>query len=517
MKSGARRRRLNITRRAVQAAFLALFVLLAVEAAYPPLRLPASNFLLRLDPLAAVVSIFTVHRLSVIAQFWPALVLLGLTALSGRFFCAWICPLGTCFDAAGAVKPKALRYYQPRGAEIRELRAAGGQSGGRLRRWPKYVFLAVVIGLAIGGVNLLYIGSPMVVANRAVYQLLLPAVPFLFIGLVLVAFLYRPRFWCDDLCPTGALMSLVSAAGKRLPARVSPLAVVKEPAACISCGACFKRCDFEVAEPLVSQRVGRLASVDCTQCGECVEACPAGGALALESFGLKLAASGKKGARPVEGRLRPVADGAEGAGGKFVIGRREFIESAGVGAVLLAGYGVGLRKTAAPVLRMPGAQDEQAFIARCNRCEACARACPPGCLKPMGLDSGLQKLWTPRFVPRQAGCVFDQCGQACQSVCPTHAIERVEPGQVRIGRAQVNKRTCLAWRGNPCLVCYERCRFNAISLDRERPVVQADKCTGCGACEETCPTGKASIKVLPLSASARNDSGGGSRGRRNKV
>lgn len=175
--SGRRRRRLAVTRRVVQAAFLALFVLLAIEAAYPPLRLPASNFLLRLDPLAAVVSIITVHSLAVIAEFWPAWVLLGLTALSGRFFCAWICPLGTCFDAAGAAKPKALRYYQPSGSEVRELTESGGSATGRLRRAPKYVFLVLVLGLAFAGVNLLYIGSPMVVANRTVYQLLAPLTP----------------------------------------------------------------------------------------------------------------------------------------------------------------------------------------------------------------------------------------------------------------------------------------------------------------------------------------------------
>jgi len=483
----------------VQAGFLALFVVLAIEAAYPPLRLPASNLLLRLDPLAALVSLVTVHRLSVVVLFWPAWVLLGLTALSGRFFCAWICPLGTCFDAAGAVKPHALKYYRPRGARVRALRASRGTTGSRLRRWPKYAFLALVLGLALAGVNLLYIGSPLVIANRTVYQLLLPAVPFLFIGLILLAFLYRPRFWCDDLCPMGALMSLTSAAGKRLPARVSPLAVVKEPDACISCGACYKKCDFEIEEPLVSQLAGRLSSLDCTGCGACVEACPAPGALALESFGLRLASSGEKGAEAGEPR-QPRREVSPEAGGGFALGRREFIESAGVAAVLLAGYGVGLKKASAPVLRMPGAQDESAFIAKCNRCEACARACPPGCLKPMGLDTGLQKLWTPRFVPREAGCVFDQCGQACQGVCPTRAIQKVDAAHVRIGRARVNKRTCLAWRGNPCLVCYERCRFNAIALDRERPEVKADRCTGCGACEETCPTAKASIRVMPIVA-----------------
>ena len=35
--------------------------------------------------------------------FLPALVLPALTAFSGRFFCAWICPLGTCFDVCSAL------------------------------------------------------------------------------------------------------------------------------------------------------------------------------------------------------------------------------------------------------------------------------------------------------------------------------------------------------------------------------------------------------------------------------
>ena len=495
--ASGRSRRAEIARRAVQIGFLALFVALAFEAAYPPLRVPASNVLLRLDPLAAVVSLVTVHTLSATAHFWPAWVLLGLTALSGRFFCGWVCPLGTCLDAAGAVKPKALKYYRPSGEQVRKLRATAAEDGARRRRFrPKYLLLALLVGLSFAGVNLLYIGSPMVVANRAVYQLLRPAVPVVLLVLLLAAFLYRPRFWCNDLCPMGALMSLVSAAGKRLPARVSPLAVIKTPRSCTSCGACWQKCSFEVAEPFTSGREGRLRSADCTLCGECVGACPAGGALALESLGKVLATSG--GGRPERSIERPpvAADAAVEQG--FTVTRREFVESAGLAAVLLAGYGVGLKKNATPVLRMPGAQDESAFIARCNRCEACARACPAQCLKPMGLEAGLQKLWTPRFVPRQAGCIFEQCSQACQGVCPTGAIERVEAPATRIGLAQVNRRTCLAWRGKPCLVCFERCRFNAIELDGQRPLVGADKCTGCGACEETCPTARASITVSPI-------------------
>lgn len=199
---------------------------------------------------------------------------------------------------------------------------------------------------------------------------------------------------------------------------------------------------------------------------------------------------------------------------RFAISRGEFIGSMGLGAVLLAGYGVGLPKADQSVLRMPGAQDESAFLARCNRCLACARACPTGCLKPMGIDSGFQKLSTPRFVPREAGCIFEQCEQACQRVCPAGAIDALKPDEVFIGTAKVNKQTCLGWRGKSCIVCVERCRFNAIEVSGLRPRVIEEKCTGCGACEETCPTQQASIKVFPPGQQATwQTSGGGGNGR----
>lgn len=523
LEGAGKRRGLTIARRSVQGAFLVLFGLLAFSMAYPPLKLPASNIMLRLDPLAAVYSVFATRDLAVIAGFWPAWVLLGLTLISGRFFCAWICPLGTCFDAVGAVKPKRLRYYKPDGKQMREMRLESEAAGGSPRRklaWlrPKYIFLAVVIALAFFKIDLLFVSSPLVIMNSAVTYILLPAVPVLLLCLLLVALVYRPRYWCESLCPAGALLSLTSLAGKRLPASASPLSVVKAPEACISCGACYKECDFGVSEPFTTSRAGRLRSADCTLCGDCVSACPASGALALESVGQPLVSSGRPGSRvrPRGRRSETAADGvASGTPpapvSPFAVSRGEFIGSLGLGAVLLAGYGLGATKTKEAVLRMPGAQDEAAFLARCNRCMACVRACPTGCLKPMGLESGIQKLWTPKFVPREAGCIYDQCDQACAKVCPAGAIAKQTPDQVWIGTAAVDKKRCLGWRGKSCLVCVERCRFNAIETNGLKPSVVVEKCTGCGACEETCPTQPSSIIVLPpgVEASFPTSSGGG--------
>ncbi len=525
---------LGVARRITQATFLLLFGLLVFFAAYPPLRTPASNILLRLDPISAVYSVISTRSLAVIAGFWPAWVLLGLTALAGRFFCGWLCPLGTCFDAVGALKPESLCYYRPGGKDVRELRGAtlrapGGRRPARIPAWlrPKYLLLALVLGLAFAKVDMLFFASPTVIMNSTFYSLMLPAVPFLFIALLVIAFFYRPRFWCESICPAGALMSAVSLVGRRLPSAAAPLCVIKDPGACTSCGACYRQCGFGLSEPFTSRREGRLRSADCTLCGQCVSACPEGGALALQCFGLTLSASGKKGAKRERSQDRSSTTAPRGAGdnenecnptvpdaarNRLGLSRGEFIGSLGVGAALLAGYGLGLRKTEESVLRMPGAQDESRFLARCNRCLECARACPTGCLMPMSLDSGLQKFWTPRFLPREAACVFDQCGQACQAVCPAGAIERVDPEKVRIGIAHVNKQTCLGWRGKSCLVCKERCRFQAVSLNGLRPSVIQNACTGCGACEETCPNDPPSIVVFPHGVSA-SWQGGGGRGR----
>jgi NAD-dependent dihydropyrimidine dehydrogenase PreA subunit len=96
-------------------------------------------------------------------------------------------------------------------------------------------------------------------------------------------------------------------------------------------------------------------------------------------------------------------------------------------------------------------------------------------------------------------------------VCPTGALRRLDPEEKRyakVGTAVIDRHVCIAWeQGKPCLVCDEVCPYGAVSLQHREglgvsvPVVDEDRCNGCGFCEHYCPVGPvAAIVVRPMDA-----------------
>jgi ferredoxin len=148
----------------------------------------------------------------------------------------------------------------------------------------------------------------------------------------------------------------------------------------------------------------------------------------------------------------------------------------------------------------------------CIRCGACVQVCPTGGLQPSLLSAGLAGLWTPVLVPRLGYC--DYACNACGQVCPTGAIPLLDLAQKQetvIGHASVDRDRCLAWNGEPCIVCEEVCPLpsKAIWLEErdlpgpggqvqpvQLPHVDRTKCIGCGICENKCPlSGPAAVQV----------------------
>ncbi|WP_334158589.1 ferredoxin-type protein NapF [Oryzomicrobium sp.] len=126
--------------------------------------------------------------------------------------------------------------------------------------------------------------------------------------------------------------------------------------------------------------------------------------------------------------------------------------------------------------------DEAAFAAACSRCDACIAACPAGVLKRG--DGGF-----PELTFAAAGCTLcRECVSACRD--GAFAADAVEPWNLAVAFTEA----CLPGRGVECRSCGEHCEAGAIRF-RPRlggaplPALDADACTGCGACVPVCPAG----------------------------
>ena len=105
---------LRLWRRLSQIFFFILFLFLFIKTDYSGTNeLPyAVNILFRIDPfLAASASLGT---RTLVWLMWPSLIFIGLAFLLGRFFCGWICPMGSLLDATHGFIPHIHQGYKTR-------------------------------------------------------------------------------------------------------------------------------------------------------------------------------------------------------------------------------------------------------------------------------------------------------------------------------------------------------------------------------------------------------------------
>ncbi|MEJ2421290.1 MAG: 4Fe-4S binding protein [Acidobacteriota bacterium] len=100
-------------RRLSQAFFLLLFLFLFIETAAKgadTLGYPVKLFL-DFDPLLFLATLLSTHTL--VKAFWLSLIVLAATAVLGRMFCGWICPLGTLNHMVGLLRKRTSRPRTP--------------------------------------------------------------------------------------------------------------------------------------------------------------------------------------------------------------------------------------------------------------------------------------------------------------------------------------------------------------------------------------------------------------------
>lgn len=410
--------KLTTLRRASQIAFLLLFVFLLLKTQFggsfrttgAEVRIPYPvRIFFQIDPLVALQNALSARALYR-GLLW-FLVILVPTLFLGRFFCGWICPLGSVHHFFGS-----LRSERKRGRRLIE--------SNRYKRWQttKYYLLIAGLSAALLGVGILGWLDPIALLVRSLALSILPAISYslsavlhamehsrfalareagsllhfglggtlvtfkqlyfrqaIWLGLVfffLVVLNFRiTRFWCRALCPLGALLGVIS--------RWSVLGLVKHAEHCKDCDRCLLHC--QGGDDPIGGVPWRQA--ECHLCLNCVADCPEGG-LQFKFF----AAQKTLGA---DLRRRKVFTG--------------LLAGAAIVPLLRTTPGLAVQRDPR-LLRPPGALGEDDFLARCIRCGECMKVCPNNALQPALTEAGLEGLWTPVVAPRigycENSCVF---------------------------------------------------------------------------------------------------------------
>ncbi len=386
-------------RRLSQILFLALFGVLLCQTGsggrFQPgdadyrLSYPVRLFL-ETDPFVAVTNALATRSLYR-GLLWSLAILIPALFL-GRFFCGWICPLGTLHHCAGA---------------IRSERKSGRRriDANRYKPWQafKYYLLFALLAAALAGSALGGIFDPIALAVRAFGLSVLPAWNYalghsgphfrqaFLLGVILIFLialnLRITRFWCRALCPLGALLGLAS--------RWSILGLEKHPGNCGDCNRCLLHC--QGGDDPIPGAPWRKA--ECHLCLNCVADCP-DGAIRFRFFPRKPAT-----AAGVDLKRRRILAGA----------------AAGAAALPLLRANTGLTAEPHPRrIRPPAALEEPQFLARCIRCGECMKVCPNNALHPALAEAGWEGIWTPVLAARVGYC--EPACTLCGQVCPTGAI-----------------------------------------------------------------------------------------------
>lgn len=189
-----------------------------------------------------------------------AVLSLGLALALGRVFCSWICPYGFFSELAHVLRGRqgGARATEDRAFAGKALLLGAGLAAALLAGFP-------VMGIVSlpGELSLL----PVLVWQGGDFWLLLgaAAVPLAALALELVS---GKRLWCRFVCPQSTLLG---AAAKCLPAQAPGLRIGWQAAQCSCKGEapCRLACSLE----LNPRRKGGPDRRDCTNCGDCVNAC----------------------------------------------------------------------------------------------------------------------------------------------------------------------------------------------------------------------------------------------------
>lgn len=291
---------------------------------------------------------------------------------------------------------------------------------------------------------------------------------------IIILVLKNGRLWCNNICPVGALLSLI--------ARNSAIRINFDNEACQVCGNCQMSCKAGCID--IKKR--EIDFSRCVSCFNCMASCPENG------IKFELRRSKNKSVMSKEKNESDVPN----------VNRRKFLTATAVTAIAAAGIneiraedGKATIKPDRPApVSPPGSVSIDHFNSKCTSCNLCVTKCPTQVIEPTLLDYGFMGLLHPKMDFEKSFCNYD-C-TICGEVCPTGAIKQLsieEKKKVQIGRVHFIKDNCVVYTdGTDCGSCAEHCPTKAVKMVPEGdifvPKTNPDICVGCGACEHACPT-----------------------------
>ena len=447
-------------------------------------------------------------------QFLPALLavnagvvalLVLLTLLAGRVYCSVICPLGVMQDIvswiSGRRTKKKYRFsYSPEvkwlrygvlGLFVIALIASVGSFVALLAPYSSYGRIATNLFAPVyrWGNNLLayfaeradsYAFYETEVWLKSLPTFLIAAVTFV----VLITLAWRNgRTYCNTICPVGTVLGFFS--------RFSLFRPVIDAEKCKNCSLCSRGCKAAC----IDYKNHRIDYSRCVACMDCIDTCKHD-ALRLEYRWKKTNKTATD--KPAQTVTSEQIDTA----------RRSFLSATAVlaatsvvkaqekkvdgGLAVIEDKKIPVRAT--PIVP-PGAWSARHFARHCTACQLCVSACPNNVLRP---STEPARLMQPEMSYERGYC-RPECTR-CSDVCPAGAIRPItieEKSSARIGHAVWIRKNCIPLTdGVECGNCARHCPSGAILMvpsDSEDPnsvripVVNAERCIGCGACENLCP------------------------------
>ena len=436
-------------------------------------------------------------------QFLPAIlalnvgVIIGLVALTlvfGRIYCSVICPLGVMQDifAWFGKKNNRNRYsYSP------------------AKNILRYTMLGVVIVaflLGIGSIVALF--APYSAYGRIAQNLLFPVWQFgnnlladwaekhdsyafytvdvwvrsgvtlavAVITLVVLGVLAwrNGRTYCNTICPVGTVLGFLS--------KYSLFKPVIDTSKCNGCGLCARNCKAAC----INSKEHEIDYSRCVACMDCIGKCHKG---AISYTISKKSRTSVKEQQPDTSRRQFLTTTAVVAATTAIKAQEKTVDG---GLAVIADKKIPERATR---IVPPGAKSLRNMAQHCTACQLCVSACPNGVLRP---STNLETLMQPESSYERGYC-RPECTR-CSEVCPAGAIVKItaaDKSSIQIGHAVWVKENCVPLTdGVECGNCARHCPVGAIQMvpsDKDNPdspkipVVNDERCIGCGACENLCP------------------------------